>query len=384
MLFLGCVMIYFDNAATTGVKPKSVVSAVNFAMQNLSANPGRSGHILSQKAEMAIYKCRTAIKEFFNANSENNVCFTLNCTQAINTVLYGVIGPKDHIIISSLEHNAVLRSVHKMHIETNAQYSIAEVDLLDDELTVENFRRNIRANTKLMIVTSASNVIGKKLPLQKLGKLCKENGVLFAVDAAQGAGIIPIDMKEMNIDYLCIAGHKGLYGPMGTGVLIAHKDLNKVLVVGGTGVNSADFVQPIDLPERVESGTMNLPGIVGLGAGVSFVNNVGIRNIAHHDFEVCKIIYKGLKSIGAETYLPYFDIDECVPVISFNVKGFSSEETASYLSKNNIAVRGGLHCSPLAHNQIKTSDRGTVRVSAAYFNTHTEAERFNFALKRLI
>jgi cysteine desulfurase family protein len=376
-------MIYLDNASTTGTKPNSVISAVEHALKYYSANPGRSGHSPSMKAEMMIFGCRKRIMEFFNADSENNVCFTLNCTQAINTVMYGVLGPRDHVIISSLEHNAVLRSVHRMHIEFGVQYSIAEVDLYDDDKTVENFKRNIRKNTKLMFVTAASNVLGKKLPLQKLGNLCLDNDILFAVDAAQGAGHLKLDMKAMHIDYLCLSGHKGLYGPMGIGVLITNKNIDKVLVVGGTGVNSIEFVQPYDLPERLESGTVNVSGIAGLGAGIEFVKNVGLKKISVIENDVCQIINTGLKKIGSEMYMQY-DSTNCVPVLPFNIKNHSSEEIASYLNKQSIAVRGGIHCSPLAHMQLKTTDRGAVRVSPSYFNNVNEAERLIFVLKRII
>ena len=377
-------MIYLDNAATSGQKPIAVVKAVNNALINFNANPGRSGHDSSIKAAEEVYKCRKALKEFFNASNENNVCFTYNCTYAINMVLNGVLKEGDHVIISSLEHNAVARPVNYLNKRKNIQYDVAQVDLINDDLTVKNIEKCIKKNTKLIFVTAASNVVGKKLPLKRIGEICKKNNILFGVDAAQLAGKGKINIQADGIDYLCIAPHKGFYAPTGIGVLIAEKSIDNVLISGGTGVNSVDLFQPDDLPERIESGTQNIPAILGLSAGISFVNSKTVRKIEAHEIILIQHLYKSLKKMGAELYTIFPEQKLFSPVLSFNLKGYSSEKIGEYLNKNNIAVRTGLHCAPFAHKQLKTIEKGTVRVSPSVFNNSDDVERLIFCVKKLI
>ncbi len=377
-------MIYLDNAATSGKKPVTVIKAVENAMRHLTANPGRSGHDLSVKAAMEIYKCRESVKRFVNASGENNICFTLNCTHAINTVLHGTLNSGDHLIISSLEHNAVLRPTYQLSKERGIQYDITQVDLFDDEATVRNIERLIKPNTKLIFVTAASNVIGRKLPLESIGKLCKDREILFGVDAAQAAGVTVLDVQRMNIDFLCIASHKGLYAPTGTGILVAEKNIERVLISGGTGVNSIELTQPVDMPERVESGTLNLSGIAGIRAGVDFISNKGIAQIEEHEMRLIQRLYRQLKKIGATLYTPFPYKARFAPVLSFNIGGLESEKVGDYLNKNKIAVRTGLHCAPLAHKQIGTLERGTVRVAPSIFNSTEDIDKIIFVIKRLI
>lgn len=378
------ILIYLDNAATTGKKPVSVINAVNFTLQNFNANPGRSGHELSVKVAEEIFKCRRNIKDFFNVSSENNVCFTYNCTQAINMVLKGVINDGDHIIISSLEHNAVYRPVNYLVKEKNIKFDIAEVNLINDDLTLKNFEKLINKKTKMIFVTASSNVIGKKLPLKQIGNLCRKYNILFGVDAAQGAGIFEIDIKEMNIDFLCLAGHKGFYAPTGIGALIAEKNIENILISGGTGVGSKEAFQPTDMPERLESGTQNIPGILGLNAGVNFVKTKNIRKIEAHEIKLIQHLYTELKKIGAKLYTPFPYQKSYSPVLSFNISGRTSDDVGNILNKENIAVRTGMHCSPLAHRQLGTSQIGTVRVSPSIFNNFDEIDRLIFVVKRII
>lgn len=377
-------MIYLDNAATSGQKPIAVVKAVNNALINFNANPGRSGHDISIKTAEEVYKCRKVLKEFFNASSENNVCFTYNCTYAINFVLNGVLNEGDHVVISSLEHNAVARPVSYLSKNKNVQYDVAQIDLINDDLTVKNIEKCINKNTKLVFVTAASNVVGKKLPLKKIGEICKKNNILLGVDAAQLAGKGKIDVRADGIDYLCVAPHKGFYAPTGIGVLIAEKKIENVLISGGTGVNSSEMFQPVDLPERFESGTQNIPAIFGLNAGVNFVKNKTVRKIEAHEITLIQYLYKSLKKVGAELYTVFPEQKLFSPVLSFNIKGYSSEKIGEYLNKNNIAVRAGLHCAPFAHRQLKTIERGTVRVSPSVFNNFEDAERLVFYVKKII
>lgn len=377
-------MIYLDNAASSGHKPASVIKTVNNALRFYSANPGRSGHKMSVLCAMEIFKARKVIKELVNGQSENNVCFTMNCTHAINTVLYGVLNSGDHIIVSSLEHNAVWRPVKALENSEEIEVSVARVDMFNDDITIKNFENLIRKNTKMIFVTSASNVLGRRLPLERLGRLCSEKGILFGVDAAQGAGHFEIDVQKFGIDYLCIAPHKGLYAPTGVGVLVAQKPIDRVLISGGTGVNSIDVQQPEELPERIESGTLNIPGILGTTAGVDFVRNKGISRIEFEENKLIRYAYKGLARVGAELYTSYPSSEFYAPVLSFNVKGFSSDKIGDELNKFGIAVRTGLHCAPIAHSQNGTLTRGTVRISPCVFNNPNDIEKLIFVVKKLI
>lgn len=366
-------MIYFDNAATSGKKPKNVISAVENALQNFSANPGRSGHSASVLASEAVFSVREKIANFFGGTGPQNVVFTLNCTHSLNCVIKGVLKKGDHVIVSSLEHNAVMRPLKKM----GNLYSSALVSHTDDEVTVSNFERNIRPNTKLVICTAASNVTGKILPIEKIGKLCRKRGILFCVDAAQIAGVLPINMKKMNIDFLCIAPHKGLYAPMGVGILICEKNIENTVLEGGTGTNSLQLVQPKELPEKLESGTINVPAIMGVKAGIEFVMNVGMQKIYLHEIKLIQSLYEALKrNKNIKLYTPFPKEYSYAPVLSFNYNGLKSYETAQILSDKGIAVRGGFHCAPSAHTALNTVDDGLVRVSVSAFNTQSENEMF--------
>lgn len=370
-------MIYFDNAATSGKKPQTVINAVNFALNNLSANPGRSGHDLSSKTADAVYNVRRRLSEFFGSSGPETVVFTGNCTHSINCVLKGVLRQGDHIVISELEHNAVMRPLKKLRIK----YSVAKLGETVDE-TLENFKKEIKPNTKLVLTTGASNVTGEILPYYEIGKICKQRGVRFCVDAAQIAGILPIDMQKMNIDYLCIAPHKSLYAPMGIGVLICQKPIENTVIEGGTGTDSLDFLQPKTLPEAMESGTINVPAILGVGAGVDFVKKQGVENIYKHEFSLLeKLYYELSKNENVILYTKPPRYNAFVPVLPFNFNGLKSHELAEILNNQGIAVRAGFHCAPTAHKRLNTLSLGAVRVSFAVFNTLNEVARLVAVLK---
>lgn len=370
-------MIYFDNAATTGHKPQTVVNAVNYALKNLCANPGRSGHFLSQRAAIKVYEARQKASDFFGSDGSETVVFTPSCTASINYVLKGVLSEGDHIIISDLEHNAVMRPLVAMGID----YTQAAVSLEDDDETVKNFKRAIKSNTKMVFCTAASNVIGKILPLDKIGELCKENGILFGVDAAQAAGVIPINMHDMNIDYLCIAAHKGLYCPMGLGILIARSPFKRTILEGGTGTESLVFIQPNTLPEMLESGTVNLPAIAAVNAGIDFVKRHNSSILQFENFLV-KSLYNALRDSNVIFYTNP-NKSGFVPVVCFNITGFSSEEVTGILSEKGFALRGGLHCAPTAHKKIGTLNFGAVRFSPSVFNNINEVNLLARQLKNL-
>lgn len=372
-------MIYLDNAATTGRKPPEVLRAVNLALQHYSANPGRSGHKASQDVSTAVYRVREELSEFFSSDGPETVVFTQNCTHSINTVLKGVLQKGDHAVVSSLEHNAVMRPLYKMGIP----YTRARVET-DQERTLQNFAESIRPNTRLIFCTAASNVLGTRLPIEKIGKLCRQKGILFGVDAAQTAGVVPINMQRDGIDYLCIAPHKGLYAPMGIGILIARKPIFNTLLEGGTGTESFSEKQPQMLPERLESGTVNVPAIFGIGGGLKFVKAQGVEKIARHETALLQGLYDGLAAMpNVRLYTPRPELETSAPVLSFTVNGFSSGEVADYLSRNSVAVRAGFHCAPTAHRQIGTEEEGTVRVSPAVFNRSYEIDKLLSLLKNI-
>ena len=258
-------MVYFDNAATTGKKPLSVIKSVNRSLYEYSANAGRGGHKASMKAAEEIFKVRKKVADFFGASGEEKVIFTPSCTAAINYVLKGILKQNDGLVISSLEHNSVTRPAETLR-KSGVELSVAEVIFSDKEATVRSFERAIKPNTKVVLCTHASNVTGEVLPIKEIGEICALKGVPFAVDAAQTAGILDINMQEQKIDYLCVASHKGLYAPMGTGILIALGEIPRTLIEGGTGSMSISYEQPLDLPEAFESGTANVPGIAGVSA----------------------------------------------------------------------------------------------------------------------
>lgn len=375
-------MIYLDNSATTFPKPLSVINAVNESMRYYSANPGRSGHSLSLKAAQHIYDCRRVVCKLFNVNDESKVIFTSGCTHSLNTVIKGILKKGDHCVISALEHNSVLRPLEKLK-ERGVSYTVATVYPEDDEKTIDSFRQSFTEKTKLVVCTHASNVFGIRLPVERICALCHTYGILFCLDAAQSAGVFNIDVDNQGYDFVCCAGHKGLYGPMGVGVLIINTDvLPDSLIEGGTGSESQNLSQPDFTPDRYESGTLNVPGICGLKRGIDFVLSKKIMNIANKEMAHIRMLYHHLsknKNIKLYTNMP--TLEYYAPVLSFSVAGKTSEQVASYLnSRHNIAVRAGLHCAPLAHKMMNTLDNGTVRVSVSDFTTVNDIKKLIYAL----
>lgn len=363
-------MIYFDNGATTFPKPPSVARAVTSSLQSYGANPGRSGHSMSLRAAQTIFDCRQNAAKLFGAESPENIILTDSCTTALNIVLHGLLQSGDHVVISSLEHNAVLRPLEYLKQKRGVRYSVAEVFENDDDRTLQSFRNAINGSTKLIVCTAASNVFGVRLPLARIAALCRIYHILFCVDAAQGAGVLPLHVREMGIDYLCAAGHKGLYAPMGTGLLVLNADtLPEPLTQGGTGSLSRSPEQPDVLPDKYESGTPNLPGIAGLNEGIKFVLERGEERLLHYETRLARQLYDGLSHTPhVVLYTQPPTAETHVPVISFNIEGADCEEVAALLDRRfNIAVRAGLHCAPLAHKAYGTEESGTVRaVASAY------------------
>lgn len=361
-------MIYLDNGATSFPKPLSVRQNVDISLKKFSANPGRSGHSLSLRAAKEIFECRKRLKELFNVNSEEEIIFTENCTMALNTVIFGLLSEGDHVLISSMEHNSVTRPLESLK-DKGVTYSTFDYSY-DDNETVDNVRNLIKPETKLVICTHASNVFGFRFPIERICALCHAYGILFCVDSAQSAGVFDIDVGTNQYDFVCMSGHKSLYGPMGTGVLILNNRNLKPLLYGGTGTESVKKSQPEGLPEKFESGTQNMNGISGLKAGVDFVKNRGIKNIYNHEYKLAKRLFNGLaNNKKVITYNKSFDYGKVAPVVSFNIDGVYSEDLVAKLNKYGIMTRGGLHCSPLAHTTMNTIENGTVRVVPGAFNT---------------
>lgn len=361
-------MIYLDNGATSFPKPLSVRQNVDISLKKFSANPGRSGHSLSLRAAKEIFECRKRLKELFNVNSEEEIIFTENCTMALNTVIFGLLSEGDHVLISSMEHNSVTRPLESLK-DKGVTYSTFDYSY-DDNETVDNVRNLIKPETKLVICTHASNVFGFRFPIERICALCHAYGILFCVDSAQSAGVFDIDVGTNQYDFVCMSGHKSLYGPMGTGVLILNNRNLKPLLYGGTGTESVKKSQPEGLPEKFESGTQNTNGISGLKAGVDFVKNRGIKNIYNHEYKLAKRLFNGLaNNRKVITYNKSFDYGKVAPVVSFNIDGVYSEDLVAKLNKYGIMTRGGLHCSPLAHTTMNTIENGTVRVVPGAFNT---------------
>lgn len=367
-------MIYLDNAATTFPKPLYVRRAVNEAMANFGANPGRSGHTMAIKASQEIYNARSRVATFFNESNPENVIFTLNCTHAVNIVLKGLLKKGDHVVVSDMEHNAVMRSLSALK-DRGVEYTAAKVSAEDHEETLRNFRDALRPNTRLVVCIHVSNVWGIKLPVERITAMCHQYDIPVLIDASQSAGTHEIDIEKNGYDFVCMPGHKGLYGPMGTGILItSHSDRLSTLIEGGTGSGSVSMLQPENPPDKFESGTPNLSGIVGLGKGIDFVSSISTSKILHHEIALLDYLYDYLrKNPKILLYTPRPEPSMCGSVLSFNVKDSDSEDVASYLNKNyQIATRAGLHCAPAAHSHYGTLEQGAVRISPSYFTTQKD------------
>ena len=377
-------MIYLDNAATTAVKPASVRRAMQEAMIKYSANPGRGGYALSMDTAEMVYACRERAARLFGFGQAEGVVFTQNCTHALNFAIKGLIPAGGKVVVSSLEHNAVMRPLTALQ-QLGVSTETAEVIFGDDDATFRSFERMIDSNTSLVVCTHASNVCGLILPIGRIGRLCRQRGIPFVVDAAQSAGMIPINMKEMCIDCLCMPGHKGLYGPTGTGMLLTGLPITKTIIEGGTGTFSSDFNQPENLPERLESGTINTVGIAGLSAGMAFVEQKGVMRIHEYEISLLRDLYDRLKRMpGVRLYMDRPSTGHFSPVLSFNVEGMPSEQVGEELAQAGFAVRAGLHCASAAHRRLGTLEQGTVRVSPSVFSHSEHIRAFCDALKKIV
>ena len=376
-------MIYFDNAATSWPKPESVRAALSDYFGEAGGNPGRSGHRMSIAAARIVENARAALAELFQANDPSRIVFTHNATHALNLALYGLLRPGDHVVTTSIEHNSVMRPLR--HLETLGVELTVVGCTPDGMVDVNRVRQALRPGTRLLVTTHASNVIGTVMPISDLAALSRELGVLYLVDASQTAGAIPIDVQEIGLDLLAFTGHKGLLGPTGTGGLYIREGVVLTpLLRGGTGSDSAQEFQPEFLPDVHESGTLNVAGIAGLGAGVRFLLEIGVEAVQTHERKLVAQFLAGAAEIsGITLYGPKDAALQC-GVVSFNVADAMPSEVGLILDQSfGIMARPGLHCAPSAHRTLGTFPTGTVRFSFGWFNTAAEVETALEALREI-
>ena len=375
--------IYFDNAATSSPKPPEVLERVSAALTEFNANPGRSGHSTALSAAREVLSARERLASLMNAGEETNIAFAFNCTDALNLAIKGALRYGDHVITTQLEHNSVLRPINALAVRGRISLSIVS-PRADGFVDPEDIRASIRKNTRLIAVTHASNVTGAIQPVAAIGELARREGILYLIDGAQAIGATPVNVRALSCDLYAFPGHKSLLGPMGTGGLYIRPGVVlRTLREGGTGTDSESMFQPDERPERYESGTLNLPGIAGLGAGCAFVAK-RVSAIMSHERELTGALYEGLSAIrGAEIYSPREEAARA-GIVSFNLPGMTSSDVADRLGRMGIAVRGGLHCAPGAHRFLGTLRRGAVRASVGYANTFEEVDAFLNAVNAIV
>lgn len=374
--------IYFDNAATSDPKPPCVVDAVVKALTRFNANPGRSGHRSAIEAGRVVLDARQKLKELLGAEDATGVVFAFNCTDALNLAIKGSLRYGDHVISTLLEHNSVLRPLSEL--AQRGRITLTLVPPRDDGfIDPADVEDAIRAETRLIVMTHASNVTGAIQPVAAVGQIAREHGVRYLIDGAQALGGMPVNVRALHCDLYAFPGHKSLLGPQGTGGLYIRPGVQLFpLREGGTGTGSDSMLQPSELPERYESGTVNLPGIAGLGAGCKYVSG-RLSSIMSHERELASALYEGLKQLdGVELYSPAEEAARA-GIVSFNLGDYTSSQVADALAREEIAVRGGLHCAPGAHRFLGTMRRGAVRVSVGHANTFEEVEQFLRTLREV-
>ena len=375
-------MIYFDNAATTMRKPDCVVEAVTQALCSLG-NSGRGVHSGALSAARLIYDTRSALAQLFGAESPERIAFTANSTEALNMAIKGVLNPGDHVITTALEHNSVLRPLYELE-DQGLELTILAADSLGD-IRYEDFETEIRANTKAIVTTHGSNLTGNLLDIGRIGAIAKRYGLTYIVDASQTAGVFEIDVKKMNIDILCFTGHKGLFGPQGTGGIYVREDLEvRPLLSGGSGVQTYLRHHPPQMPTALEAGTLNGHGIAGLGAAVRYIQETGMDRIRTKEQELMWEFYSRVKEIPGITVYGDFSAQERCAIVALNVRDYDSGEVSDVLSNEyGIATRPGAHCAPLMHKALGTVEQGAVRFSFSHYNTKEEVNIAVSALQEL-
>ena len=380
-------MIYLDNGATTLRKPECVKEALLEAMASMG-NSGRGVHDASLYAGRTIYRARESLAELLGAAAPEQVVFTANATESLNLVLGGLLGPGDHVITTVCEHNSVLRPLYRLQ---GVELSVLPVKAEAGEerqagiLAYDELESLLRPNTKALIITHASNLTGNITDLEQAAAFAKKHSLLLIVDAAQTAGAVPMDMERMGIDVLCFTGHKGLYGPQGTGGVCVRPGLSiRPLKVGGSGIHSFDREHPSEMPAALEAGTLNGHGIAGLGAAARWLLETGVEQIRAREQALLRRFVDGVKEVEGVTLYGNPDLDRRTGIQSLNIRDYDSARVADWLYEDyGIAVRGGAHCAPLLHEALGTREQGAVRFSFSYFNTEAEADEAAAAVREL-
>ena len=375
-------MIYFDNAATSMIKPKCVIDAVVDAMQHMG-NSGRGAHGASLGASRTIYDTRQILAELFHAENPTRIAFTANSTESLNIAIKGLFEPGDHVVSTVLEHNSVLRPLYELE-KKGVRVTYAECNE-KGAITPEDILKHVDSSTKGIVCTHASNLTGNMIDIARVGAAAREKGLLFVVDASQTAGVIPIDVQEMNIDVLCFTGHKSLLGPQGTGGLYVREGVEvRPLLSGGSGVQTYNREHPKEMPTALEAGTLNGHGIAGLHAAVEYIMEIGMDTIREKEMRLMYRFYNGAKEIPGITIYGDFDAEERCPVVTLNLLDYDSGEVSDELAvRYGIATRPGGHCAPMMHKALGTVEQGAVRFSFSGFNTEEEVDIALGALREL-
>ena len=378
--------IYLDNASTTFPKAPTVATAMSDYITNRGININRGSYALAYDVEDIIYTTRQRLNTLFNGHDPSHVIFTQNVTMSLNMVIKGLLKAGDHVLVSSMEHNAVMRPLTQL-LDKGITFDTIPCDSTGS-IQMDSIEPLIRPNTVALIINHASNVCGTIQPLESIGPICKAHNLQFIVDAAQTAGVIPIDVKACHIDALCFTGHKGLLGPQGIGGIILTKEMAQnltPLIAGGTGSFSHLETLPTHMPDAFESGTLNLPGIIGLNEGLAYIESQGMENIHNHELALTQAFLEGLQSIDVVNIVGKQDIQDRTAVVSITIDSMDPASIAYELeSTYHIMTRVGLHCAPRAHQTLGTYPEGTVRFSFGYANTHEDVESALSALHRIL
>jgi len=378
--------VYLDNAATSYPKAPGVGEAVKYFIEEIGSNVNRSGYAGSLAAEEVVFETREKLCRFFNFGLPENVIFTLNVTQALNFLLKGLLQPGDHCIVSSMEHNAVMRPLMQLQ-KQGVKFSRVPCDG-KGRLDPGDLAPLIKANTKAVIINHASNVCGTVLPVAAIGRICAERGLKFIIDTAQTAGFLDIDFQAVKADAIAFTGHKGLLGPQGTGGFLISQEMARdlePLISGGTGSLSEQEEPPPYLPDKFEGGTMNLPGIFGLHAALTYLESTGIEAIRKKELDLAGLLLEGLGSIKEARLVGLEGLENRTAVVSVDFPGYDNAEIAYLLDRDyGIRTRCGLHCAPSAHRTLGTFPRGTVRFSPGHFNTREEIEYTLASLQKVL
>ena len=378
--------IYLDNASTTFPKAPTVATAMSDYITNRGININRGSYALAYDVEDIIYTTRQRLHPLFNGHDPAHVIFTQNVTMSLNMVIKGLLKAGDHVLVSSMEHNAVMRPLTQL-LDKGITFDTIPCDSTGS-IQMDSIEPLIRPNTVALIINHASNVCGTIQPLESIGPICKAHNLQFIVDAAQTAGVIPIDVKACHIDALCFTGHKGLLGPQGIGGIILTKEMAQTLtplIAGGTGSFSHLETMPTHMPDAFEAGTLNLPGIIGLNEGLSYIESQGMENIHNHELALTQAFLEGLQSIDVVNIVGKQDIQDRTAVVSITIDSMDPASIAYELeSTYHIMTRVGLHCAPRAHQTLGTYPEGTVRFSFGYANTHEDVVSALSALHRIL